>query len=122
MLRSAVVPIILGAGLALGVAACGPAHTSHVTGAEKAQGKTDAKNLTKCLPKGALAQLKLAKSLETATGRKGLIIACGIPPQNKEKFEAEALQGAESGHLTTKAGRAQYFEVTLPGVIERNQK
>jgi hypothetical protein len=120
-MRNIVVAAVLGAGIALGAAACGPATSHHVSAAQSAQAKKDAKALAKCLPSGATQQIQLAHSLGTHSGRAALAAKCGVSPAHKAAFEAEALTAAEHGHLTTKAGRAAYFEVTLPGIIERNQ-
>ena len=120
MLRSAALPIILGASAAL-IVGCGPGK-SHVTGAEKAQGKAVAEQvIAKCMPSGVTQQIELAHSLDTKAGRTALETKCGITPAHKQAFEEQALAAAEKGHLTSKAGRTQYFTYTLPAIIERNQ-
>jgi hypothetical protein len=114
---------LAGIGIAIGAVACGPSHTTayKVNASQSAQAKSDAKSLAECLPQNSLAQLKLIKSLDTKTGRDALVAMCGIAPQKKQAFEASVLSAAESGHLTTGAGRNTFFTVTLPQLVKENQ-
>jgi len=121
-LRSAVAPILIGAAAAVGVAACGPSHTTHVSASQSAAAKADARALSaKCIPTGATQQTELAHSLTTKPGRARLEAKCGIAPNRKAAFEASVLSAAETGHLTTAQGRTEFFGVTLPKLIEENQ-
>jgi hypothetical protein len=114
---------IAGLGIVIGAAACGPAHTTayKVNASQSAQAKSDAKSLAECLPQNSLAQLQLIKSLDTAKGRDQLVAMCGIAPNKKQAFEAAVLSAAESGHLTTSAGRNTFVTVTLPQLVKENQ-
>jgi hypothetical protein len=123
-LRDAIAPLVIGVGVAVSVIACQPSHTTaqhHVTASQSAVAKSDAKALAKCLPTGAVQQIQVAHSLTTHTGRAALAAKCGIPPQRRAAFEAQLLAAGENGHLTTHNGRATYFEVTVPHIIELNQ-
>ena len=123
-LRNAIAPLVIGVGVAVSVIACQPSHTTaqhHVTASQSAQAKADAKALTRCLPTGAVQQIQVAHSLTTHSGREALTNKCGIPASKKSSFEASVLSAAETGHLTTKAGRTTFFTVTLPSLIEANQ-
>jgi hypothetical protein len=120
LIRYASVPLLVGT-LAGGIAACGPAQTHHVTASQSAAAKSDAKALTKCLPKSALGQIELAKSLTSHSGREALIAKCGIPASKKQATEAQLLDAAEHGSLATKGGRTIFFNSTLPRIIEANQ-
>lgn len=123
-LRDAIVPLLLGVGVAVSVIACSPhnaASQHHVSASQSALAKGDAKALAKCLPTGATQQIELAHSLTTHSGREALTAKCGIPASKKSSFESGVLSAAESGHLTSKAGRTTFFEVTLPSLIEANQ-
>jgi hypothetical protein len=121
----AIVALIGVVGFLLILTACGKptgsAASVHVNASTSAQAKSDAKALTKCLPQSAVGQLSLARTLTTHAGRENLAHTCGIPPQRKDAFEAQVLAAGENGHLTTHAGRAEFFSVTLPHIIEVNQ-
>lgn len=119
------VPVLLGAALAIGASACN-GHTAasqhSVTASQSAVARADAKALAaKCIPAGATAQIKLADSLKSKTGRTAFAQTCGVPPAHKQAFEAAVLNAAEAGHLSTKAGRSTFFSVTLPKIVEENQ-
>ena len=121
-LRSAVAPILIGAAAAVGVAACGPSHSTHVSASQSAVAKADARALAaRCIPTGATQQIELAHSLTTDSGRSALAAKCGIAPNRKAAFEESVLSAAEAGHLTTHSGRTVFFTVTLPKLIEENQ-
>lgn len=123
LIRHGLAPVILGLAVGAGVMGCN-SHTaaSHVSASQSQVAKSDAKALlAKCLPTGATAQLQVADSLKSKAGRTAFAAKCGVPPQNKKAFEAAVLSAAESGHLTTKAGRTTFFSVTLPKIIEENQ-
>lgn len=106
----------------LALAACGSTHY-HPSAAQKEQGRADVKALAaKCIPSSGLAQLSLLHSLESRSGRQGLEARCGIPPARKAAFEAQVLSAAEHGHLASHAGRVTFFEITLPKIVEANQK
>jgi hypothetical protein len=121
-LRHAVAPLIIGAAVAAGAAACSPSHSTHVSASQSAAAKADAKALTaKCIPQSAGAQIELAHSLATQAGRAKLEATCGIAPSHKAAFEADVLSAAESGRLTSHSGRATFFAVTLPKIVEENQ-
>lgn len=107
--------------VALAAVGCSPAHSAHINATDKAQAKSDAKALSKCLPASAIGQLELVKSLETKSGRIALEAKCGIPPAKRQATEAEILNAAEHGHLTRPGGVKTFMEVTLPAIIERNQ-
>jgi hypothetical protein len=114
---------LAGLGIAVGAVACGPHYstTYKVPASQSAAAKADAKSLAECLPQNSLAQLKLIKSLDTKSGRAQLVAMCGIAPDKKQAFEASVLSAAESGHLTTSAGRSTFFTVTLPQLVKENQ-
>lgn len=126
VIRRGLAPVVLGAGLAVGVMACN-GHTAtqqHYVPipVSSQQAKADAKALAaKCLPNGATAQIQVANSLKSKSGRTAFADKCGVPPQNKKAFEAAVLNAAEAGHLTTHAGRTVFFSTTLPKIIEENQ-
>jgi hypothetical protein len=122
-LRDAIAPLLIGVGVAVSVIACSPTHTTpvHVSASQSAQAKGDAQALAKCLPTGATQQIELAHSLTTQSGRDALVAKCGVPPQHRAAFEAAVLSAGENGHLTTHNGRAAFFAVTLPHIIEVNQ-
>jgi hypothetical protein len=125
LIQRAAMPVVLGAALGAGVMGCN-SHTAasshHVSASQSQMAKTDAKALAaKCLPNGATAQLQVADSLKSASGRTAFADKCGVPPQNKKAFEAAVLNAAEAGHLSTHAGRSTFFSVTLPKIIEENQ-
>lgn len=124
-LRDAIAPLIIGIGVAVSVIACGPAGSGtlgpSINASQSAQAKSDAKALARCLPKSSLKQIELAKSLTTHSGRKALEDTCGIPSRNKAAFESSVLSAAEQGHLSTRGGRAAFFTVTLPKIVEANQ-
>lgn len=123
LIRSAAIPLALGVGLAFAGTACTPSHQQHpIPAAERSQASSILKQLTaKCIPGSAVAQVRLAQSLATKGGRQALITRCGIPPQHKAAFEAEVLSAVEHGHLTTKGGRTEFFSVTLPAIIVKEQ-
>jgi hypothetical protein len=112
---------LAGLGIAIGAVACAPHTTAKVSASQSTAAKADAKSLAQCLPQNSLAQLKLIKSLDTTSGRAQLVAMCGIAPQKKQAFEAATLSAAESGHLTTSAGRNTFFGVTLPQLVKENQ-
>jgi hypothetical protein len=113
---------LAGLGIAVSAVACSPHNSGVKVSASQSQAaKSDAKSLAQCLPQNSLAQLKLIKSLDTAKGRDQLVAMCGIAPDKKQAFEAATLSAAESGHLTTSAGRNTFFTVTLPQLIKENQ-
>lgn len=126
-LRDAIAPILIGVGVAVSVIACSPSHSGStgpnikVNASQSAVAKSDAKALAKCLPTGATQQIELAHSLTTHSGREALTSKCGIPTQNKQRFESQVLAAAESGHLTSKAGRTTFFSITLPKIVEADQ-
>ena len=127
-MKKTIVGILAGIALVVGIVACGPAKTGSlgpnvpkVNASQSAVARSDAKALARCLPTGATQQIELAHSLTTHSGREALTAKCGIPPQNKQRFESQVLAAAESGHLTTHAGRTQFFSVTLAQIIEANQ-
>ena len=45
----------------------------------------------------------------------------GVPPQNRKMFAEKALQASFSAHLSTQAGKTQFFTVTLPQIQQRCQ-
>lgn len=123
-LRHALAPILIGAGAAVAVVACSPAHSgaTHVSASQSAAAKADAKALmAKCVPASAVSQIKLAHSLTTSSGRAALEAKCGIPASKKSAFESSALSAAENGHLNTAQGRTVFFSVTLPKLVEADQ-
>lgn len=127
-MRKAVIGILAAIALVVGIAACGPAKTGSlgpnvpkVNASQSAVAKSDAKALAKCLPTGATQQIELAHSLTTHSGREALTDKCGIPASKKSSFEAAVLNAAETGHLTSKAGRTTFFSMTLPKIVEANQ-
>lgn len=123
LLKRAAMPLAISAAIGAGVMGCN-SHTSasHVSASQSQVAKSDAKALlAKCIPTGATQQLQVASSLKSKAGRSVFAGKCGVPPQNKKAFEAAVLTAAESGHLTTKAGRTKFFSVTLPKIIEENQ-
>ena len=126
VIRRGLAPVVLGAGLAVGVMAC-QGHTAaiqqhQVTTQQSQMAKADAKALAaKCIPAGATSQIQVADSLKSKSGRTAFADKCGVPPQNKKAFEAAVLSAAEAGHLSTHAGRTAFFSVTLPKIIEENQ-
>lgn len=121
-MKRIIVGLLAGIALIVGIAACTPAKTTvHVNASESAAAKSNAAALAKCLPQSPLAQIQMAQSLTTHSGRETLEDKCGIPPAHKQAFEASVLSAAESGHLTTSAGRTAFFSVTLPKIVEENQ-
>jgi hypothetical protein len=123
-LRHALAPILIGAGAAVAVVACSPAHSgaTHVSASQSTVAKADARALAaKCIPSSAVDQIKLAHSLTTSAGRSALEAKCGIAQNRKSAFESSALSAAETGHLNTAQGRATYFGVTLPKLVEEDQ-
>ena len=122
--KSAAIPVIIGVSLAIGTTACSHAQRSAhpVPSAERSQAKAGLKQVTaKCIPASAGAQVQLAHSVLTKAGRQALVVKCGIPPHHKAAFEAQVLNAAEHGRLTTKGGRTKFFTVTLPQIVVRNQ-
>lgn len=66
-------------------------------------------------------QLAFAKTLRTHAGRVAAEDKLKIPAANRAGFEAALLGDVEHGHLLTKAGRATFFQVTLPKQVEQYQ-
>jgi hypothetical protein len=111
-----------GIAVAVSAVACSPHNSGvKVSASQSTAAKADAKSLAECLPQSSLAQLKLIKSLDSKSGRDQLVAMCGIAPDKKQAFEASVLSAAESGHLTSSAGRNTFFTVTLPQLIKENQ-
>lgn len=45
----------------------------------------------------------------------------GVPPQNRKSFAEQALQASFGAHLSTPAGKTQFFTVTLPQLQQKCQ-
>lgn len=122
------VPALAGAGLVIAVATGCHGNPSAaqlkptINASESAAAHAAARALAvKCIPASSVKQIELAKSLKTTAGRTAFEAQCGVPPAHKAAFEQDVLTAAEAGHLTTKAGRATFFSVTLPKIVEENQ-
>jgi hypothetical protein len=126
IIRHGLAPVILGLAVGAGVIACNGTTASiaphSISASQSAMARANAKALAaKCIPATGIAQIQLADSLKAKAGRTAFAAKCGVPPQNKQAFEAAVLTAAEHGKLSTHAGRTVFFSVTLPRIIEENQ-
>lgn len=103
-----------------GVTACGK-KAAPIDPASASAAKQEASQyISKCVPvNDSLAQIKLAKSLTDANSRDKLAQCLGIPQDQRQNFEADALSSAEHVSWSDKGQRTQYFEVTLPNLAEK---
>lgn len=116
------------AALTAALAGCGPSSHSHpaaslLTGTAATQVKHD---LTRCMPASTFAQASYLQKLVTDTkahpnGSRRQFFGCmGIARQDEQPFLNEVLAAAETaasnGQLSTKAGRREFAEVTVPQI------
>lgn len=61
-------------------------------------------------------QIAFGKAMLTKANRDALYAKLGIPPQNKDAFEANLLTAAKADHLFTHDGRVKFFDNDLPNI------
>jgi Flp pilus assembly protein TadD len=81
---------------------------------DKAQAEAAVK---KCFPAQESKQLALAEPSKGKAARKAVEACLAIPPANRTAFDDALLNALLKGHVTTKAGRTQLAEVTIPELV-----
>lgn len=108
------VPVIA---LALLTGAC-TKHAAVPSATASAEKQKAEQYVATCVPQNnTLAQIQLAKQLGTDPASRTKLAQClGIPQDQRQNFEADALSAAEHIKWSDKDQRSQYFEVTLPNL------
>jgi hypothetical protein len=125
--------IVAAASLVIAPLAVAGCHSGHAAAAKSSthafasssQGQYDKAQaqaiVKKCLPSSEAAQLKLAEPVKGKTARAAVGNCLKIPGANRQAFDNALISGAVSGKLTTKAGRIQFAEVTVPALLVKYQ-
>jgi len=123
MNKKIIAGVIASAGIGL-LAACSPQHSTALhADASSSAVKNNAETAGQLLgvPNNPVGQVAYIHQLLTHNGRVAIENKVGIPPRNRDAFEAAVLGAAEKTNLTNKGNRTTFLEVTLPALVKQYQ-